>query len=81
MTWKRRHQTLSRIGRLLACLAPGNASFYKPHSRGTRIRIRPGGLQLYHPSRLWDTTMSGEENPKPVNVDPRWCVPETQDLP
>ena len=21
-----------------------------------------------------DTKMSGEENPKQVNVDPRWCV-------
>ena len=23
--------------------------------------------------------MSGEENVKPVNVDPRWCVPVTED--
>jgi len=23
--------------------------------------------------------MSGEENPKPVNIDPRWCVSELKD--
>jgi hypothetical protein len=26
-------------------------------------------------------TMNGEQNAKPVNVDPRWCVPEMQGVP
>jgi len=44
--------------------------------RGTWIPIltlEPLSSSLEHPTLL-DIKMSGEENVKPVNVDPRWCA-------
>jgi len=34
---------------------------------------------LIHLSPRLESTMSSEENTKPVNVDPRWYVPQIQD--
>ena len=43
------------------------------HARWRRPSLEASPLPLSHSSSLY-VAMSGDENSKPVNVDPRWCV-------
>ena len=49
------------------------------HAQDTRsLTLASRTIPKNHHSRWQSIAMNGEENPKPVNVDPRWCVLEAR---
>ena len=65
--------------RALTSAMPSRAinRFRRARESAPSLLNHPSVPPLPHLLQWQDITMNGEENVEPVNVDPRWCVPES----